>query len=499
MNEILQIPTKVSEFLSTTRKMYINGEWVPSESGKIYESINPANGLILGTIYEGNREDVNKAVKAAKTAFKGSWAKTSPAERARLLNKLADLLEKRADEFAYLETLEYGSPINRTQNASLPSAIAHLRTSASWATKLTGKTIELTNGGNVHAYTKREPLGVCGQITSWNFPILGACWKLGAPLATGNTVVLKPSLQTSMGTLLLGELIQEAGFPNGVVNIVTGPGGEVGNAITTHPDIDKISFTGSTEVGKGIMRNASINLKKITLELGGKSPNIIFADSDLDKAVEGAVKGASFQNQGQSCGAGTRIYVEKSVYNEVVERITVQVKNIKVGNPLNPTTMMGPLVSKQHHERVISYIESARKDGATILTGGNIPKDKELSDGYYLEPTLITNLDENCSAVKEEIFGPVIAVLPFEEIDEVIERANLTDYGLAAGVWTKDISKAHKMIDVIEAGTVWVNGYLLMNDNMPFGGYKQSGFGKELGYEGIEGYTKLKSVVINLD
>lgn len=499
MSTIIEtVEEKVQDYLSSTRKMLINNEWVPSISGKVYESINPANGEAHAKIYEGDKEDVDRAVQAARAAFK-SWSKTSPALRTSLLNKLADLIEQRGDELAYLESLDLGCTRSFAQNAFVPGAAAHLRYYAGWATKLTGDTMALTSGANVHAYTKREAIGVCGQITSWNFPLLGATWKLAAPLAAGCTVVLKPSQQTTLTTLLLGELIQEAGFPPGVVNIVAGSGGKIGEAISNHPDIDKIGFTGSTVVGKGIMRNASTNLKKITLELGGKSPNIIFADADLEKAIEGVITGASFYNQGQVCAAGTRVYVESSVYDDVIEKLTAIVKSMKVGNPLDSETVMGPLVSKQQLDTVLGYIESAKSDGATILAGGNQPDDADLSNGYYIEPTLITGLDENCKAVNEEIFGPVLAILPFDSTEEVIERANLTEYGLVAGVWTKDISKAHKMIDALESGTVWINGYMLNDDNIPLGGYKQSGVGQEMAYEGIKSYTKVKSVVINLD
>jgi len=498
MSALLDLPKKVTEFLSDTRKMFINGEWVPSISGKVYESINPANGKVFAKIYEGDKEDVDRAVRAARAAFKGPWSKTSPAERSRLLHKLADLIEEHAEEFAYLETLDFGSPIHFSRHGFVQGAIAHFRYYAGWATKLTGETMSMTTGGNFHVYTKREPIGVCGQITSWNFPLLGASWKLAAPLAAGNTVVLKPSQQTSLTTLLLCELIQQAGFPDGVVNIVTGPGGTIGEAIATHPDIDKIGFTGSTEVGKSIMRHSANNLKKLTLELGGKSPNIIFADADLDKAIQGAIMGM-FSNTGQVCVAGSRLYVEKKIYNQVVEQLVTMARNIKVGDPLDPSTHMGPLVSKVQLEKVKNYIEIAKKDGAKVLTGGKSPSEPALADGYYLEPTILAGIDENCTSVREEIFGPVLVVLPFEDIDEVIERANLTDYGLAAGVWTKDLSKAHKMINALEAGNIWVNGYLLNNDNIPYGGFKQSGVGKEHGYAGIEAYTKVKSVVISLD
>lgn len=499
MNKVIETPQEyMTKFLYDTRKMFINGEWVPSLSGKVYETINPANGEVIAKIYEGDKEDVDRAVIAARTAFKGGWSTTSPATRSNLLNKLADLLESRAEEFAYLETIDGGITIKFSRYGFVPSAVAHLRYYAGWATKLTGDTIPTTSGGNIHAFTKREPIGVCGQITSWNIPLIGSVWKLAAPLAAGNTVILKPAQQTSLTTLLLGELIKEAGFPDGVVNIVTGPGGKIGEAITNHPDIDKIGFTGSTIVGKGIMRSASDTLKKITLELGGKSPNIIFADADLDKAIKGSFLGM-FSNQGQVCMAGSRLYVEKSVYQEVTEKLVEMAQNMKVGDPLDPTTDMGPLISKQQLESVLNYIGTAKKEGGKVLTGGKTLHDGELAKGNYLQPTILTDLDENCTAVKEEIFGPVLCVMPFEDIDEVLERANSTEYGLASGVWTKDISKAFKVINELEAGTVWVNNYLTGDNAVPMAGYKQSGVGAEKGYPGIEAYTKTKSVIINLD
>ena len=492
------VQERVNQFLSSTRKMYINGEWVPSISGKTYETINPANGQVIGKIYEGDKEDVDLAVRAARAAFKGPWSTYSPAQRSRILNKLADLIEEHVEELTYIETVDFGSIETLSRHAWVLGAAEHIRYYAGWATKLNGETINLTTGGKVHAFTKREPIGVCGQITSWNFPLLGASWKLAAPLAAGNTVILKPSQQTSLSTLYLGQLIKEAGFPDGVVNIVTGPGGTIGEAITSHPDIDKIAFTGSTSVGKGIMRKAADTLKKITLELGGKSPNIIFADADIDKAIQGAFMGI-FMNQGQVCAAGSRVYVEREIYKEVTERLVDMAKNMKVGDPFDPASEMGPLVSKEQLERVKNYIEIARKEGGRILVGGKSPSDSNLSDGYYLEPTIIADLNENCTAVKEEIFGPVLCILPFDDIDEVIERGNLTEYGLAAGVYTRDVNKVYKVVNELDAGTIWVNGYMNSNSAVPLAGFKQSGVGAEMGYPGIEAYTKTKSVVIDLN
>lgn len=400
------------------------------------------------------------------------------------------------EEITQLDALEYGGTL-AVAGAFAQNAVHHLRYYAGWATKLYGETVELTSGGNIHAYTRREPLGVCGQITSWNFPALVACWKLAAPLAAGNTVVLKPAQQTSLSTLYIGKLVEQAGFPPGVVNIVTGAGGKLGEAITSHPDIDKIGFTGSTVVGKRIMEKASNSLKKITLELGGKSPNIIFADADLDKAVPGS-NIAILMNTGQVCAAGSRLYVERSVYEEVKEKLVEIAESFVLGDPLDPNAQMGPLVSKAQVETVEKYVEQARKDGANILTGGKRPENPELVKGNFYLPTIIEGLDENCQTVYEEIFGPVLCIIPFDSIEEVIERANATEYGLASGIWTTNLKTAHTMIESLNAGSVWVNEYYLTDDNIPLTGFKQSGVGSELGLAGIEAYTKVKSVAIKL-
>lgn len=485
-------------YLSETRKMLINGEWTAAASGKTFETVNPATGEVITTIYEAGEEEVNNAVTAARAAFKGSWSQYSPAERSQLVHRLADLMEEHQDELTYLETIDFGSVESVSRHAWVLGAADHLRYYAGWATKLNGETMSLTTGGNKHAYTIRQPVGVCGQITSWNFPLLGVAWKLGPALAAGNTVVLKPSQNTSLSTLYLGELIKEAGFPDGVVNIVTGGGRTTGEYITSHPDIDKIAFTGSTSVGKGIMRKAADTLKKVTLELGGKSPHIIFADANLEKAIEHAFMGFTM-NQGEVCAAGTRLYVERPIYDEVANRLVEMANNLKVGDPFDPESEMGPLVSKEQYDRVTGYIEIAKQEGGTILAGGTEPEGDNLKNGYYVRPTIIADLDENCRAVKEEIFGPVLCILPFDEVDEVIERGNLTEYGLSSGVHTKDINKAHKIINALDAGTVWVNGYMNSNSAVPLGGFKQSGVGAEMGYPGIEIYTKTKSVVIDLD
>ncbi|MBM4761685.1 aldehyde dehydrogenase family protein [Bacillus sp. B15-48] len=498
MEKVLDsVQERVKRFLSEPKKMFINGEFVASASGKTFESINPANGQVIATVYEAGQTDVDKAVAAAKAAFKGPWSKYSPAERTRLINKLADLIEEHVDELTYLETIDFGSIESLSRHGWVLGAADHFRYYAGWATKLNGETMTLTSGGNKHAYTVKQPIGVCGQITSWNFPILGAAWKLAPALAAGNTSVLKPSQFTSLTSIYLAQLIKEAGFPDGVVNIVTGPGSTTGEAITSHPDVDKVAFTGSTSVGKGIMRKAADNLKKVTLELGGKSPHIIFADADIEKAAQNAFLGFTM-NQGQVCAAGSRVYVERAVYQEVTDRLVEMAKNLKVGDPFDPSSEMGPLVSKEQYDRVTNYIEIAKQEGGQVLVGGKAPAESSLADGYYLEPTIIAGLNENCRAVKEEIFGPVLVILPFDDVDEVIERGNLTEYGLASGVHTRDINKAHKVINALNAGTVWVNAYYNSNSAVPLAGFKQSGIGAEHGYPGIEIYTKTKAVVIDL-
>ncbi|WP_342488236.1 aldehyde dehydrogenase family protein [Cytobacillus sp. FSL W7-1323] len=494
-NTTLEINPIVQAFLSGTKEMFLNGKWVPAIKGKVYESINPTTNEILAKIYEGDEEDLDVAVKAARRAFEGSWKNTAPRERARLLNKLADLLEENLEVITQLDALDYGGTL-AVAGGFAENAVHHVRYYAGWATKLYGNTLELTSGGNIHAFTKREPLGVCGQITSWNFPALVACWKIAAPIAAGNTVVIKPSQQTSLSTLYIGKLIEDAGFPPGVVNIVTGAGGKLGEAITSHPDIDKIGFTGSTSVGRRIMEKASKSLKKITLELGGKSPNIIFADADLNKAIPGAIK-AILMNTGQVCAAGSRLYIERSVYDTVKEKLVEIAESFVLGDPLDPNAQMGPLISKNQITTVEKYVELAKKDGATILTGGKRPDSPDLQQGNFYLPTIIEGLDEKCQSVYEEIFGPVLCIMPFDSIEEVVERANATEYGLASGVWTTNIETTHKMVDSLNAGSVWVNEYYLTDDNIPLTGFKQSGIGSELGLAGIEAYTKVKSVAIN--
>jgi len=489
---VTPLKNKVEQFLQGKKKLYINGEFVESVSGKTFETVNPATGETLATVYEGDKEDIDRAVKAAREAFdRGPWSKMSAAERSRIMYKLADLMEKHQEELAQLETLDNGKPIRETANADIPLSIEHMRYYAGWSTKIVGQTIPVS--GSYFNYTRHEPVGVVGQIIPWNFPLLMAMWKLGAALATGCTVVLKPAEQTPLSALYLAELIEEAGFPPGVVNIVPGFGETAGDAIVKHPLIDKIAFTGSTEVGKLIMQNASKTLKRVTLELGGKSPNIILPDADLQKAIPGALNGVMF-NQGQVCCAGSRVFIQKKQYDNVVADMVSHAKSIKQGFGLQEDVDMGPLVSDEQQKRVLGYIEKGLDEGAELLTGGQNP----FKQGYFVEPTIFASVDDSMTISKEEIFGPVIAALPFEDLDDLIERANNTNYGLAAGVWTQDVAKAHYIANNLRAGTVWVNCYNVFDAASPFGGYKESGIGREMGSYALNNYTEVKSVWISI-
>jgi len=483
---------KLAKFLKGKKKLYINGKFVESVSGKTFDTPNPATGKTLATVYEADKEDIDLAVRAAREAFeKGPWSKMSAAKRSRLMYKLADLMEEHKEELAMLETLDNGKPIRETKNADIPLSIEHMRYYAGWATKIVGQTIPVS--GSYFNYTRHEPVGVVGQIIPWNFPLLMAMWKLGAALATGCTVVLKPAEQTPLTALYLAELIEEAGFPPGVVNIVPGYGETAGQALVHHPDVDKIAFTGSTEVGKLIMQNAAKDLKRVTLELGGKSPNIILPDADLSKAIPGALNGVMF-NQGQVCCAGSRVFIQKKHYDNVVADMVSHAKNIRQGSGLNPETEMGPLVSSEQQTRVLNYIEKGVEEGAEILTGGGSPS----KEGYFVSPTIFSAVNDNMTIAKEEIFGPVIAAMPYDDLDDVIDRANDTHYGLAAGVWTRDVAKAHYIANNLKAGTVWVNCYNVFDAASPFGGYKQSGLGREMGSYALDNYTEVKSVWISL-
>ena len=489
----IPLDESVSRYVARTQKMLINGKWVEAASGKTFPTYNPATGEVLSRVAEGDREDINRAVDAARAAFdSGPWSKLPAAQRSLLIWRLADLIEKHAEEFAQLESLDNGKPLSVARVADVPGTVALFRYMAGWATKIEGNTIPIAgHGGKWLAYTLREPVGVVGQIIPWNFPLMMASWKLGPALAAGCTVVLKPAEQTPLTALRLGELIQEAGFPDGVVNIVPGYGETAGAALAAHPKVDKIAFTGSTEVGKLIVEAATGNLKKVSLELGGKSPNIVFQDADLDSTIAGA-SSAIFFNHGQCCCAGSRLYVEDKSFDKVVQGVADQASKIRVGPGLEPTTDMGPLVSEEQLNRVCGYLESGFSEGAKAMTGGSRQGDK----GYFVKPTVLVNTNEKMKVVKEEIFGPVVTAIPFKDVDDLVKKANDTVYGLAAGMWTRDIQKAHRIASELRAGTVWINCYNVFDPALPFGGYKQSGWGREMGHEVLELYTEVKSVCL---
>jgi phenylacetaldehyde dehydrogenase len=489
-----QLDPRVASFLEKPRQMLINGRWVDAVSGKTFPTYEPSTGEVLAKVAEGDHADIDLAVKAARKAFEtGPWRKMTASERGRLIWKLADLIESHLEEFAYLESLDNGKPLTIARAADVPLAVDLFRYMAGWATKIEGNTIPIsvpyTPGAKYLTYTLREPIGVVGQIIPWNFPLLMAAWKLGPALATGCTIVLKPAEQTPLSALRLGDLILEAGFPEGVVNIVPGYGETAGAALAAHMDVDKVAFTGSTEVGKLIVQGAVGNLKKVSLELGGKSPNVIFKDADLDTAIPGAAS-AIFFNHGQCCCAGSRLYVEKPVFDKVVDGIAEQAKKIRLGPGLDPATQMGPLVSEEQLKRVCGYLEAGLSEGAKAVTGGQ----KAPGKGYFVEPTVLVNAREDMKVVQEEIFGPVVAAMPFSDPEEMVPRANDNIYGLAAGVWTKDISKAHRTAEHLNAGTVWINCYNIFDAALPFGGYKQSGWGREMGHEVLNNYTQTKAV-----
>ena len=472
-------------------KMLIDGKWVDSVSGKTFETLNPSTGEVIARVSEGDKADVDKAVKAARRAFdEGPWRKMNARERGKLMYKLADLMESHQEELAQLETLDNGKPIRDSRAADLPLAIDCYRYYAGWADKVEGKTIPIN--GPYMCYTRHEPVGVVGQIIPWNFPILMQAWKWGPALAMGCTVVLKPAEQTPLSALRVGELAMEAGFPEGVINIVPGYGETAGAAIAEHNDVDKVAFTGSTEVGKLIMQAAArTNLKRVTLELGGKSPNVVFADADMDAAVEGAFF-ALFFNQGQCCCAGSRLFVEDTMHDEFVDRLIKRTKQQKVGDPFDPETTQGPQVSQEQFSKIMGYIESGMQSGANLRTGGG----RVGQQGYFIEPTVFTHVKDDHKIAQEEIFGPVLSVISFRDIEEVIQRGNRSMYGLAAAVWTKDIKKAHRMAAELRAGTVWINCYDVFDAAAPFGGFKMSGIGRELGEYALRNYTEIKTVTV---
>ncbi len=485
-------PRRVAQ-RSFQTKMLIDGRWRESVSGKTFATVNPATEEVIAEVAEGDAADVDLAVQAARKAFdSGPWRKADARDRGKLLHRLADLIEEEIDDLAALETLDNGKPIGESRQGDLPLVVDCLRYYAGWADKIHGQTIPIR--GNYFTYTKREPMGVAGQIIPWNFPMLMVAWKWGPALAAGCTVVLKPAEQTPLTALRLGELAMEAGFPDGVVNIVPGYGETAGAALVRHPGVDKIAFTGEGRTAQIIMKSAADTLKRITFELGGKSPNIVFADANLDAAVDGAIL-ALYLNQGQCCCAGSRLFVQDSAHDAFVEKLAVKLKARRLGDPFSSDTQMGPQIDQAQFDKVLSYVEKGKAEGARCVTGGERVGQK----GFFIAPTLFDNVTDDMEIARDEIFGPVLSVIRFHDTEEVIRRANTTDYGLAAAVWTRDIGKAHAIAERVRAGTVWVNCYDVFDAAAPFGGFKRSGIGRELGEKALDNYTELKTVTIALD
>ena len=477
------------------KQLFINNEWRPAASGKTMDVINPATEEVCATVASADVNDLEAAVEAARAALNGPWGQMSARERGRLVRKLGERLMERADEIARLETLHNGKPISESRQIEIPAAAECLEYYGGWSDKVMGETVPVK--GNYLNYTLREPLGVCAAIVPWNFPLLIATWKIAPALACGNTIIVKPASQTPLTALALGEIALEVGLPPGVLNVLTGSGATLGQAIVEHPGIDKIAFTGDTATGKAIMKGAADTLKKITLELGGKSPNIVLPDADIEAAIRGATIGI-FYGKGEVCAAGSRLLVDKSIKNEFVDKLAARTKKMVAGDPMDPKTRFGALSSRKQLETVLRYIELGKKEGAVLVAGGE-RIDIGTGKGYFVQPTVFTDVKPEMTISREEIFGPVLATIEFADLDEAIARANDSPYGLAAGVWTKDIKKAHYVAKKLQAGTVWINTYNIYDTATPFGGYKQSGFGREMSMHAIEHYTQLKSVWVDLN
>ena len=493
VNPLEHVPASLRDWLAKPRPMLIDGKWVMAKSGKTFDVQDPATEQKLTTVAEGDAADIDAAVKAARRALTGPWGKMTPSARGRMIHKIGDLILEHLDELAQLESLDNGKPFAVARVADVPLAADLFHYMSGWATKIEGKHITLSHlvsPGEYHSFVRPEPIGVVGQIIPWNFPLLMAAWKLGPALATGNTVVLKVAEETPLSGLKLGELLQEAGLPDGVVNIVPGFGETAGAALASHPDVNKVAFTGSTEVGKLIVKAASHDLRRVSLELGGKSPNIILDDADIDAAIAGATAGIFF-NHGQCCNAGSRLFVQEKVFDRVVAGIAANAEKIKLGAGMDPETEMGPMVSSIQHGRVCGYLKSGKEEGARAVTGGSGVE----GPGYFVKPTVLVDTRPDMKVVREEIFGPVVVAIPFKEADDaLIAEANNTIYGLAGAVWTRDIAKAHQIANAIKAGSVWINCYHVFDSALPFGGYKQSGWGREMGQAVLSNYLEMKAV-----
>ena len=495
MTAIAKLSPALAAFLDgRPKKLLIGGRWVEAASGRTFETRNPATGELLARVAEGDKEDINRAVRAARAAFEGPWSRVKPNERQLILLRMADLVDKHFDELSTLDTLDMGAPVSRTR-ASRQRAVGMLRYYAGMATALHGETIENSLAGEIFSYTLKEPVGVVGAIIPWNAPLNSSIWKIGPVLATGCTMVLKPAEEAPLTPLPLGELLLEAGVPEGVVNVVTGFGETAGAALAGHHDVDKVAFTGSHLTGQKIIQASAGNLKRVSLELGGKSPDIVFADADLKGAIPGAAM-AVFANSGQICSAGTRLFVERKVYDDFVGGVAEFGRNLKVGNGLDPATQIGPLVSQEQLDRVTGYLALGQQEGARALAGGGRATEGDLAQGFFVPPTVFADVKDEMRIAQEEIFGPVISAIPFDDIDEVLKRANATTFGLGSGVWTRDVAKAHRLAKGIRAGSVWVNCYQAMDPAVPFGGYKMSGYGREGGLQHLDEYLNVKAVWI---